>query len=102
MSNAFIKISTGEYPRHEGDIRAEHPEITEDQTGESFPTPGDYARVQWVEPPAFNPETQKCFEGPPIESDGWFMTWVVQDMTTEEIAEAAALREALSKNPLLR
>ena len=62
--SAYIKLLTLEYPKHEGDIRLEHPEIHEDQTGETFPCPETYAPVIWVNPPTIT-ETQRCHEGAP-------------------------------------
>lgn len=79
--SAYIKLSTLEYPRHVGDIALD-PE-------------GEYAPVKWVDPPAYDPATQRCAEGAPIETpSGWVMTWVVRDATPEEI-------EAASKPPKL-
>ena len=43
---AFIRLSNLEYPLHEGDIRLEHPEITEDQTGDTFPCPSTFAVIE--------------------------------------------------------
>ena len=71
---AYIKLSTNEYPRHDGDIAI-------DPVGSS-----DYAVVQWTDPPAFDAATQRCVEGAPIqENEVWKMTWVVRDATQEEI-----------------
>lgn len=89
MSN-YIKLSTLEYPRHEGDIRLEHPEITEDQTGDTFPCPDTYALVQETSMPSFNPDIQTCFGGAPIQENGvWKMTWIVRNLTPEEIQAKA-------------
>jgi hypothetical protein len=72
--NAYIKLLTGEYPRHEGDIAV-------DPDGASA-----YAEVQWIDRPTYNPATQRCEEGLPTQIDGqWQMTWVVRDATPEEI-----------------
>jgi hypothetical protein len=71
---AHIKLSTNEYPRHDGDIAI-------DPVG-SF----DYAVVQWTDPPSFDATTQLCVEGAPIQENSvWKMTWVVRDATPEEI-----------------
>lgn len=83
--SAYIKLSTLEYPRHEGDIRIEHPEILADQTGDSFPCPSTYELVSWVNPPAIT-DMQICYEGAPILIDGaWQITWIVRDATPEEL-----------------
>jgi hypothetical protein len=69
---AYIKLSTNEYPRHDGDIALD-------------PT-GEYVAVQWVDAPAFDDATQRCGEGAPEQVDGqWRMTWIVRDATQEEI-----------------
>ena len=69
---AYIKLSTNEYPRHDGDIALD-------------PT-GEYAAVQWVDAPDFNCATQRCGEGLPEQVNGqWRMTWIVRDATSEEI-----------------
>lgn len=73
---AYIKLSTGEYPRHPGDIALD---------------PGsEYAVVQWVDPPESDFVTQRCYEGPPVNENGaWRMTWIVRDATPEEIEAAS-------------
>jgi hypothetical protein len=80
---AYIKLSTGEYPRHPGDIDID-PEK-------------DYAVVEWVDQPSFDPRTQRCEEGSPICIDGtWSMVWSIRDATPEEILE---YDEAMSNRP---
>jgi hypothetical protein len=84
----YIKLSTGEYPRHEGDIRLEHPEILESQTGETFPCPETYAKVQWVDFPEINANEQLFYELPPIQVNSvWTMVWGVRDLTDAEKEE---------------
>lgn len=89
----FIKLATLEYPRHEGDIRLEHPEILESQTGDTFPCPDTYAPVEFVQPPP-TIETQTIEMLPPVqdESGKWKMVWAIRDLTPEEIQ---ATQEAL-------
>lgn len=85
--SVYIKLSTLEYPRHEGDIRLEHPEITQDQTGDTFPCPDTYAPVEATAPPSFVEVIQKVIEGLPECVDGvWRTTWEVVDATPEDIA----------------
>lgn len=92
---AYIKLSTLEFPRHEGDIRLEYPEITQEQTGDSFPCPDTYALVNWVEPPAHDAKLQRCAPGQPVNESGtWRITWVVRDATPEEIEEQAERERA--------
>ena len=71
---AYIKLSTNDYPRHIGDIEI-------DNIGME-----DFAVVQWVDPPQYDTKIQTCYEGSPVQVDGiWHMTWVVRDLTQEEI-----------------
>jgi len=84
--SAYIKLATLEYPRHEGDIRLDHPEILESQTGDTFPCPETYALVVPTQRPTFDFATFKCIEGAPMQTDGvWQMTWVVVPLTQEEL-----------------
>lgn len=70
----YIKLSTGEYPRHAGDI--------------ALDPNGEYALVEWVDQPSFDIKTQCCVDGPPLNDNGiWRRTWVVRPMTQEEIDE---------------
>ena len=87
MLNMYIKLSTLEFPRYEGDIRLEHPEITEDQTGPTFPCPDTYAPVAYVEPPEISSQTQLAQMLPPVqdETGKWKMAWTVRDLTPEEV-----------------
>lgn len=85
--STYIKLSTLEYPRHEGDIRLEHPEISVDQTGDTFPCPNTYAKVNWVSPPDIDETTQFVYQLPPIQENGvWSMAWEVRSLSQEEIA----------------
>jgi hypothetical protein len=71
---SYIKLSTGEYPRHIGDIEI-------DSAGSA-----DYAHVEWVDRPSFDRATQRCYEGLPVQENGtWYTTWVVRDATPDEI-----------------
>jgi hypothetical protein len=72
--SVYIKLSTGEYPRHIGDIEIDPAGID------------DYAYVEWVDPPTIDWKTQRCLEGLPLSVNGlWKMTWIVRDITYEEI-----------------
>ena len=74
--STYIKLSTGEYPRHTGDIQL-------DPAGMA-----DYAPVVWVEPPVIDTVTQRRFEQPPVLEGGvWKMVWATRDATAEEIEE---------------
>ena len=84
--STYIKLSTLEYPRHEGDIRLEHPEITEDQTWPNFPCPPTYALVQDVPIPENQDPDKTVQEVMPIQIDGvWTRQFIVRDLTEEEI-----------------
>lgn len=72
---AYIKIATLEYPLHEGNIRLEHPEILESQTGDTFPCPPTYAKVVETFPPTA-PQGFKPAQDIPVLKDGqWVTTW---------------------------
>jgi hypothetical protein len=92
---AYIKVSTLEYPRHEGDIRLEYPEIAENQTGDTFPCPDTYMLVRSVQVPECNYEFQTVEELPPTQTDGaWTQQFLLRDLTAEELqARADALAE---------
>ena len=96
--SAYIKLSTLEYPLHEGDIRIEHPEIQESQTGITFPCPSTYALVQPVDPPeVLFSNKQYVVELPPVATEfGWQMQFEVRTYTDEEYAQEIATRESLS------
>ena len=92
--STYIKLSTLKYPRYEGDIRLDHPEITEDQTGATFSCPNTYAAVTPVQMPECNYEIQCVEELPPVQIDGvWTQRFLVRDLTVEEL-EARARRSA--------
>ena len=77
----YIKLSTNEYPRHQGDIRLEYPDM-----GNQFVLPETYAYVEWVDAPSYNEATQIAQEtSPEFINDKWYMRWIVQDLTQEEI-----------------
>ena len=88
--STYIKLLTLEYPRYEGDIRLEHPEIREDQTWPDFPCPDTYALVTPVEIPEFNHETQCVNEVAPAQIEGvWTQQFIVRNLTAEELQEKA-------------
>jgi hypothetical protein len=81
--SAYIKLSTLEYPRHQGDIRLEHPEI-----GDEFVCPNTYAEVLWADAPEINHESQICYEiAPQLKGKQWIMVWEVRDLTEQEKIE---------------
>lgn len=77
---AYIKLATLEYPRYEGDIRNEHPEIKESQTFPNFPCPPTYAPVEWVDQPTINPERERIKLDQPVKTPQgtWKTKWKVE------------------------
>ena len=69
-SYAYIKLSTLEYPRFQGDIRLEHPEI-----GVVFVCPDTYAEVYDPEIMFVSGENEIIIEGQPVQING---KWVRQ------------------------
>lgn len=90
----YIKLATGEYPRHQGDVRLEYPDM-----GDEFVLPETYAQVQSTEPPEYDFATQRAEEALPLLIDGvWVMQWYIRDATPEEI-EFANKQHDLVLNP---
>lgn len=82
----YIKLATLEYPRYEGDIRNEHPEIKEEQTGSSFPCPNTYALVEQTPKPSFNLATEVPEEiAPELVNGKWVARWIVRPMNKFEL-----------------
>ena len=70
----YIKLATMEYPRHQGDIRLEHPDI-----GDVFVCPDTYAHVHDTPEPEVT-ETQMVVEQFPVQNNGaWERQWAVVD-----------------------
>jgi hypothetical protein len=103
--NAYIKLTTMEYPRYEGDIRLDHPDIPEDLTGATFPCPNDYAPVQWVDPPTFDSAVQNAEEIAPTFINGvWRMNWHVRQLdqaSIDLIKKIASARGAKGVNGIM-
>jgi hypothetical protein len=82
--SAYIKLATLDYPRYEGDVRLDYPDI-----GEDFYCPDTYAPVAWVDCPQFDLITQRAFESAPVcVDDVWTMVWAIRDATVEEMDAA--------------
>jgi hypothetical protein len=83
--SSFIKLSTLEFPFHEGDIRLEYPEIDESLTGDTFPVPHSYAKVIVNDSPIPNGPYSVVYPLPPQQFDGvWYVNWSIRNMTDEE------------------
>lgn len=108
---AYIKLATLEYPLHEGNIRLEHPEILESQTGDTFPCPPTYAKVEQTEPPIdyptpsqalnFNAEHFKPEETAPL-FDGlkWVTGWTFVPKTVEDYRQEMIDEDSEENNSL--
>jgi hypothetical protein len=85
MSN-YIKLSTLEYPAHEGDIRLEYPDIAEHLTGDAFPFPDTFSRVFDTPPPTIDPAIELFYElAPVLQADGkYYQSWAIRELTNEE------------------
>ena len=91
------------YPYSPAQLRADNP-------GTSFPADmSDALLAEWdvfavlpTQQPPFDPATQRLNEGQPEQSGGaWVQTWVVSNLTPEEIAAALAeWRASMSVTPL--
>lgn len=101
----YIKLSTLEYPLHEGDIRAFHPEIREDQTWPNFPLPEGYALVRQEDPPSVVVGEEMCHQTAPVQINGeWVVQWQVvplSDMQKQFLRDRQAERDAaVASNPM--
>jgi hypothetical protein len=91
---AYIKKSTGQFPLHEGDIRLEYPDISEDLTDATFPCPDTYIEVLYVDLPEFDKTKQVIDSVNPVETNGiWKIQWNIRDMTAEELANVVAMEK---------
>jgi hypothetical protein len=90
----YIKLSTLEYPRHQGDIRLEYPNM-----GDEFVCPDTYALVN-VEPiPDYDPDTSVFEFQDPYERDGqWFQNAIIRLLTQEEIENRNKMFALLNLN----
>ena len=78
----YIKLSTGEYPRHIGDIEI-------DPAGMA-----DYAPIEWVEQPEMYDINRVILPEPAVQLNGkWHMAWSVRDATQEEIESIIEIRK---------
>jgi hypothetical protein len=94
----YIKLSTLEYPLYEGDIRLEHPEITEDQTYPDFPIPDTYAVVNVPDTPDYDSSKQTIYQSAPEQVNGvWSVQWIIRDLTTEELASMKAAQDFVAQ-----
>jgi len=87
--SAYIKLLTLEYPRYQGDIRLEHPEI-----GNEFVCPNTYALVVDSEPLTFDETIQTVEQSSPVQVDGiWQQTWLLRNLTAEELEARRLIEE---------
>lgn len=79
--STYIKLVSLEYPRHQGDIRLEHPEI-----GCDFICPSTYAKVIAVSEPTVDAMTHTAYQLDPKNiNDVWHMVWAIRELTAAEI-----------------
>lgn len=83
----YARIENGlvaEYPVYEGDIKLRYSNV-------SFPSPfvapEEYAFVIDVEPPAYDYRKNVSEEIPLLINGAWVRNWIVDDASTDEIAE---------------
>lgn len=86
----YIKLSTNEYPRHQGDIILEHPELAD-----NFVCPDTYALVEWTDPPEHDKVTQRIEQTTPVLTNGiWKMSWIVRAATEWELEQTRLAKSA--------
>lgn len=99
----YMRVSDGEYPLYEGDVRLEHHEIDESATGDDFPCPPTFVKVEATDPPQYDMRTQYLTYAQPVrEGQKWVMTWTVRSLSQETIrhrAEANDKRRELAGLP---
>lgn len=94
----YINLLTLEFPRYEGDIRLDHPEI-----GEVFVCPETYAPVTVSEEPSFDVYTQKIVFGAPyLNNNEWFVDLLVVELTDEEKASKKLKPSEIETNPIMK
>jgi hypothetical protein len=95
----YIKLATLEYPRHEGDIRLEHPDILDSQTGDTFPCPETYAPVAYEDQPSIDWAVQTTELSVPVQNEtgSWTATWVIRDLTPAELEAIAQANAAMNQ-----
>jgi hypothetical protein len=99
--STYIKLSTLEFPRYEGDIRLDHPEISEGLTGDEFPCPETYAKVKIGEYPKIDDTRQgTAYDVPKLVNEEWICEYKIINFSPELIAEI--LKENERSNPLFK
>jgi hypothetical protein len=79
LPTTYIKLATKEYPRYEGDIRLDHPDIPEGLTGATFPVPDTYSVIE-IDVSGVDSETQVYSLGSAIfESGVWRAEIIVSE-----------------------
>lgn len=99
----YINSKTLEYPFLQGDIRALHPEIPESLSGDTFPCPPDFARVNVMPAPAYDEATHtKQLATSPNFVDGvWYLAEEVRELTQEELDAREAARKRFEEQSAL-
>ena len=82
-----MRVSNGEYPLYEGDIRLEHHNIDESLTGDNFPCPDTFVKVEQLERPLYDFATQYVkFAAPVLQNGKWVSGWTICNLSQEAIA----------------
>lgn len=102
----YLKLSTMQFPLYEGDIRLEHPEITEDQTGDTFPIPDGFVSVALDPIPEYDQKSQSIFFNAPEQNNGnWTVSWRIEDLPEEivkkRIEEQNDLLAGINNNTMI-
>jgi hypothetical protein len=95
----YIKLSTLEYPRYEGDIRLEYEGIPEHLTGDDFPCPDTYARVYGEIPEVDTDVLKVTVQAPKCVNGVWKLMYTIVPLTQDELDDRERAH-AESFNPL--
>lgn len=99
---AYIRLSTLEYPIYEGDIRREYENIREDQTGDTFPCPEGFAKVEDTHPPTPAPNTKYECAGPYFDGTKWVLAWRSVLLTDDDHKSASMYSESEENIRIIR
>ena len=98
--SAYIKLNSEtdfSYPFHEGDIRLEYPEIPEELTGDNFPCPENFAKVQRGKIPSYDTQKQWLSSKVKKEGDVWIEEYEIVDFTQEQLDSFTTYKEILKQ-----
>lgn len=94
----FINLVTKDFPRYEGDIRLEYPNM-----GDQFVCPSNYAVVEELAQPEFDVSIHNLIYDIPFEENGsWKVGFVVENMPTRAIKEFNKKPSELEQDPFIK